>query len=79
MDIQKVSFQVMQEIIIKREPIGLFYTNDVIHEDIIITRNFIPRRIEDKTNFIACDNTSGDVYVEQFVFFEDCTIWLQDY
>jgi len=33
---------------------------------------------KDEDNFIACDNSSGDAWIEEFFDFDECIEWLQN-
>lgn len=68
----------MQQIIITREPKGLFWTLDFFGERIIVLDSGYQKIIDNETCFIGCDNSSGDAFIEEFKYLEDCLNWLNN-
>lgn len=78
MKILEVSFRDLQMIIASRHPQSKFYTKDLQGEKVLVINLLTARVIKQTTRFIGCDNTSGDAFIAEFEYLEDCLNWLND-
>lgn len=68
----------MQKIVAYRNIKSKFYTQDVKGKKALVLNLLHSIVIDEKTNFLACDNTTGDAHIGQFEYLEDCLNWLEN-
>ena len=78
MKIIEVSFNDLQMIIASRHPKSKFYTKDLQGEKVLVLNLLSAKVINKETNFIGCDNTTGDAFIGEFEYLEDCINWLEN-
>ena len=78
MKILEVSFRDLQMIIATRHPRSKFYTKDLQGEKVLVINLLTAKVIKETTRFIGCDNISGDAFIAQFEYLEDCLNWLNE-